>query len=131
MTQRNIQTLKYAMVTLAVTATAVLAPYTSVRADNKTVITLPKPLGDAADKLRQVSNNPFPGVFGNLFNFVFSIVFILAVLALIVSGLRYITAYGSEAYMKKAKNNLYYAILGLIVVILAYTIAATINAFLT
>jgi len=74
-----------------------------------------------------VSNSPL-NTFVNLFNFVLGVAFGLAVLSIIISGVRYIVSYGNDEYMKKAKNNLFYAVLGLVIIILAYTIAATINA---
>ncbi|MFC1640784.1 hypothetical protein ACFL2D_01900 [Patescibacteria group bacterium] len=71
------------------------------------------------------------GLFANAFTFAFGAIIGVALLAVIISGIRYITSYGSPAYMEKAKNGLFYAILGLVFVILSYTIFATINLILT
>lgn len=116
--------LKKFLASITVTSTLfmlAMATAPKAHADTKFTIKLPQPLV-------ATSNSPFPGVFTNIFNYVFGITFTLAVLALIVSGIRYIASYGNDAYMKKAKNNLFYAILGLVIVILAYTITLTISA---
>lgn len=53
-----------------------------------------------------------------------------AVLFLIVGGFRYITSAGNEDLVEDAKRTMTYAIMGLVVVLLAFVIAATINSFL-
>ena len=51
---------------------------------------------------------------------------LLAVVVLIVGGVRYILAAGNEKAVGAAKNTIIYAIIGLIVIIVAYVIVNTI-----
>lgn len=53
-----------------------------------------------------------------------------AVLFLIIGGFRYVTSAGNEDFVEDAKRTMTYAIFGLIIVLLAFVIAATINSFL-
>lgn len=87
-------------------------------------VNLPTPL------LSNVTNDVNTVVFTGIFNFVFLMIGSLAVIAIIVSGIRYATSYGNPERMEKAKRNLTFAVIGLIVVLLGYTIAATINTVL-
>jgi len=50
-----------------------------------------------------------------------------AVLMLIIGGFRYITSAGNETQADAAKSTMTYAIMGLVFVLLAFVIAATIN----
>jgi len=56
----------------------------------------------------------------------------VAILALIYGGARYIIAAGNEKEVEKAKEVIKYSVIGLVLVILSFTIASTINnIFLT
>lgn len=50
------------------------------------------------------------------------IVGILAVVMIIYSGIRYITAHGDKGQVESAKNTLIYSIVGLVIAIVAYAI---------
>lgn len=76
--------------------------------------------------LQPVTSNAY-STFTNIFNFIFGMAFALVVLALIANGIRYIAAFGNEEQVEKAKNGVYYSIMGLVLLIISYTIAATIN----
>lgn len=50
------------------------------------------------------------------------IVGILAVVMIIYSGIRYITAHGDKGQVESAKNTLIYSVVGLVIAIVAYAI---------
>jgi len=50
----------------------------------------------------------------------------IAFLMLVISGVRFVVAYGNDEAVGKAKNEAMYAIIGLIIALLAYTIVAII-----
>ena len=51
----------------------------------------------------------------------------MAFLFLVVAGVRYITAYGDEEAAGNAKNQAIYAVVGLVIALLSYTIVAIIT----
>ena len=62
-----------------------------------------------------------------LYNFLLSIVGIVAVMMLIIGGMRYITAAGNSAAISDAKDIIQNAIFGLLLAILSWVFIATIN----
>lgn len=62
-----------------------------------------------------------------LYNFLLSIVGILAVIMLIIGGMRYITAAGSGGSVTGAKESIRDALLGLILALMSWVIVSTIN----
>lgn len=56
--------------------------------------------------------------------------FSVAVMILIVGGFRYITSAGNESQAEAAKETITKAIIGLVVILLAYVIVSTINNLL-
>ncbi len=63
----------------------------------------------------------------NIIKFILGITGLVAILAIIIGGLRYIMSSGNEGMMTGAKNTILYAIIGLVIVILAYTIVSVID----
>jgi len=59
---------------------------------------------------------------GNILNFLFSWVLVIATIAVIIAGYQYMTSGGSPEQMQKAKTNLTWIIVGLAAVILAKAI---------
>lgn len=55
-----------------------------------------------------------------ILNLLFTVVIIAAVIALMWGGLKYIMAGGNEDQVKEAKNLIFYAIIGLVVAIMAF-----------
>lgn len=55
----------------------------------------------------------------------------VAVLFLIIGGLQYITASGNEKRAGAAKNTILYAVIGLIIILLAYVVVAFLKQNLT
>ncbi|MBQ6486431.1 hypothetical protein IJI76_01725 [Candidatus Saccharibacteria bacterium] len=62
------------------------------------------------------------GVFGRITNVILLIVGIISVVMLIYGGLRYILSGGDSKKVTDAKNTILYAIIGLIISLLAYAI---------
>ncbi|MFC1721955.1 Mbov_0395 family pilin-like conjugal transfer protein [Patescibacteria group bacterium] len=66
---------------------------------------------------------------GNVTNWTLGIAGSLAVLFIIISGIRYVTSAGNQQLQESAKKNLTYAIIGLVIIVLAFVITnAVINA---
>lgn len=61
-------------------------------------------------------------VFTNILDIVYFVIGIVAVIVIIFAGIRYSTSAGNAANVTKAKNALVYAIVGLVVVLLAFVI---------
>ena len=76
--------------------------------------------------LKPVTDNAL-SVFSNIYSFAFGMAIALATLALIANGIRYIAAFGNEDQIEKARKGLLYSIIGLAILILAYTIASTVD----
>ncbi|MBQ3274922.1 hypothetical protein IJH46_00675 [Candidatus Saccharibacteria bacterium] len=58
----------------------------------------------------------------NIINYILYVAGILAVVMIIVSGLKMTMSAGDAGAVQKAKNTLIYSVIGLIIVILAYAI---------
>lgn len=63
-----------------------------------------------------------PGTADNVINTTIGIVGLLAVIFIIVGGFQYITSSGDAAKATKAKNTILYAVIGLVIALLAYAI---------
>jgi cytochrome bd-type quinol oxidase subunit 2 len=70
--------------------------------------------GDAAQKLNDLIRQ--------IINFLSAIVGVVAVIMIIVGGLRYITSGGNDSNVTGAKNTILYAVIGLVIVALAQLI---------
>ena len=78
------------------------------------------------DKVRP-DNAPFVELIASILDSALLIAGGLAVIALIYSGIMYFTAYGDEAKAKLAKRNATWAIIGIVVIVLSYTLVAFIS----
>ena len=67
----------------------------------------------------------------NILNWVLGIAGSVALLMLIAGGVMYATAAGSEEKLKSAKKTVLYAILGVVIVILSYSMIKVLHAILT
>lgn len=70
---------------------------------------------------------------GNILTAVYMIAGIVAVIVIIIGGIRYTTSNGDAAGVKSAKNTILYAVVGLIVIIMAsaitqFTIQGTVGS---
>ncbi len=64
----------------------------------------------------------FPTIVGQIVNALLYVLGAVAVIVIIIAGILFATASGDPALITKAKNTLLYAVIGLIVAILAYAI---------
>lgn len=71
------------------------------------------------------------GVVGGIIDFLLLIGGALLVIAIIYSGIMYITSGGDQSKAETAKKNLIWAITGLVVALLVYVIIALLNNILT
>jgi hypothetical protein len=76
----------------------------------------------SAGHLPQASPNQ--GEVSTILSIVFGIIGALALLMIVVSGLRYITSAGNPEKTSKAKNGIVYAIVGLVIAVSAEAIVA-------
>ena len=68
------------------------------------------------------SGADLPSIAKTVVNTMLFIVGILAVIMIIFSGIRYITAHGDKGQVESAKNTLIYSIVGLVIAIIAYAL---------
>jgi hypothetical protein len=85
---------------------------------------LPSCSGDAADTVlcKDKDKKKFNDVVQTIVNTLLFILGAVCVIVIIIAGITYTTSGGDAALVTKAKNTLLYAIVGLIVAILAYPI---------
>lgn len=76
---------------------------------------------ESVDGLAKSADDP-SGLVKNVINFMLYLVGILSVAFLIWGGIRYTTSAGDSNKVTSAKNTIMYAVIGLIVAILAYAI---------
>lgn len=62
------------------------------------------------------------GVAGNVINTVLGVLAVVAVIAIILGALQYMTSQGDPQKVKTAKNTITYAVMGLVIAILAFAI---------
>ena len=86
-----------------------------------------------------MAQNLVPGTIGNISNivqviqaiirFILLLAFIIAFIMLLVGGIRWILAGGDEKSVEKARNTITAALIGLVVVLVAYAIIRLVEAF--
>lgn len=76
------------------------------------------------------STNTFEDVLYDISFYVFGFLAALAILVIVIAGIMYITAGGDETRIDNAKKWLLYAIIGLIVSLLAYVIVYAVGQLL-
>lgn len=62
------------------------------------------------------------GLFQTIVNIMLFIVGAVAVIMLIIGGIRYVTSAGDQTHVTAAKNTILYAIVGIVVAVLAYAV---------
>ncbi len=62
-----------------------------------------------------------------LMNWLLAILGFIAIIAFVISGMQYLTAAGDEGLAERAKSNLKYSIIGIIVALSGYIIIVTIS----
>lgn len=71
-----------------------------------------------------------PQLLLNILNFLLQMFGIVAIIALLVSGIFYLTAFGDEDRIKTAKQGMTYSIIGIVVVLSGMIIIRTISGVL-
>lgn len=114
------------MVIVALSPVAMaLAGGSVVYADNKEDVCAGiKATGGSCDSSSDLTTKTIPTVIKTMLFFVG----ILAVIMIIFSGIRYITAHGDKAQIQGATQTLIYSIVGLVVAILAYAIVSFVTS---
>lgn len=79
-------------------------------------------IGGNQDQLHNVVNADAGTLVANILNAVYLWAGILCVIVIVVSGLMYATSGGEAAKITKAKNAIFGAVIGIVVIILAYAI---------
>ena len=68
------------------------------------------------------SSDGLPNAVINIINVIIGLIGIVAVIFIIVGGVRYMTSIGDAGKVKKARDTILYAVIGLIICILAFAI---------
>ncbi len=71
------------------------------------------------------------GVFQTITNVMLFLIGAISVIMLIIGGIRYTTSNGNTSQVEQAKNTIMYAIIGLIVAILAYAVVKFVTSTFT
>lgn len=79
-------------------------------------------VGKTAGATGCVGNNSLDGIVKTVINVMSMIVGIIAVIMIIIGGIKYVTSSGDSNNVNSAKNTILYAIIGLVVVALAQVI---------
>lgn len=133
MKKNIIKILALIIIALNLGATVVFAETQGAAQDFKQSViprpsTLPGPNGDnsANDALRKtLVSNVLPKIAVILIGSVAS----LSLVFLIIAGVRFATAYGNDETVQKAKKQAIYAIVGLIISLMSYTIVTIVSNF--
>jgi len=79
--------------------------------------------GNAGSKVCQAKNNDDVfTIMKNVINILLTVVGIVAVIMIIVGGIKYITSAGDSSGVSSAKNTILYAVVGLVVALMAFAI---------
>lgn len=84
----------------------------------------------AALPLEPVTMKPMASLISSLLNTILAIVAGLGILFLIIGGIRYIRSWGDSDQMEKAKNMITYVVIGLVVILVSYSVIATLDTII-
>lgn len=123
---QRIVTVHFAIVALVVAGAVGVSPVafaaltTGTGCDTTTAVTLEG--GTKCAQPTKVADNLTGqgGIFATVANILLFLVGAIAVIMLIIGGLRYVTSNGQDANVTGAKNTIMYAIIGIVVAFLAY-----------
>jgi amino acid transporter len=93
-------------------------------------VAIPAFAATATDKVTEGIDNvggkdntvPLDTFIANIINILLFVIGAVAVIMIIIGGIRYVTSNGDQAQVKGAKDTILYSIIGLVVAILAYAI---------
>ena len=105
----------------------------------KKLIPLAAPITALSLPAAAMAQNLVPGTIGNISNivqviqaiirFILLLAFIIAFIMLLVGGIRWILAGGDEKSVEKARNTITAALIGLVIVLVAYAIIRIVEVF--
>lgn len=79
----------------------------------------------------QLPNTPIETILLNLMRWLFGIFGFLAIITFIIAGIQYFMAAGNPETAKKAKQNIIYSIIGILIALSGFIIITAISNFLT
>ena len=83
----------------------------------------PKAPGNAsASSVCKASGDSASAMIGNVINVSLTVLGMISVLMIVIGGIRYTTSNGDSSALKGAKDTILYAVVGLVVAIMAYAI---------
>ena len=96
---------------------------TTLAPQSASAITVFKECGAQADSAVCKSQNDYARkIIKNVINTALIVLGMIAVLMIVIGGIRYTTSNGNSSQIKEAKDTIMYAIIGLVVAILSYSI---------
>ncbi len=113
---KNTKVLMSALVGVGVATAALFVPSNPVFADSKTEVM------NGINQTGSGSNTDIPGLIAAVVNFLSFVVGALSVIMVIYGGFRYVTSGGDSGKVSGAKNTIVYALIGLLIVVLAQVI---------
>ncbi len=122
--KRIIQSLLAVCAVMALAVVPVVASTTSVSATPQEEICKGSGGDWVGDKCtnKNAPANDLSGFIKNIINTILYVLGAIAVIMIIIGGIRYVTSGGDAAGVKGAKDTILYAIVGLVVAIMAYAI---------
>lgn len=106
----------------AAVATAAEQPYCAAGASCLAVLTVSDGASTARGAGVPTQLTGTGGVFTSVVNVLLFVIGAVAVIMIIIGGIRYVTSNGDQTHVKAAKDTIMYSIIGLVVAILAYAI---------
>ena len=82
-------------------------------------------------QISEPTNKPIADILADLVDWLLSLVGIIAVAMIIIGGVLYLTAGGSERQLEMAKKTLIYTVIGLLICGISYVIVKTVAEILT
>jgi TRAP-type C4-dicarboxylate transport system permease small subunit len=78
--------------------------------------------GQTSDVCTSLANDKAPDMVKDIINTMLFVLGIIAVIMIIIGGIRYVVSAGDSSAITAAKNTILYAVIGLVVAILAFAI---------
>lgn len=122
MTTYKITSIRFMLFLVGVVATMLLLPAVTSAAP---VDVLPACGGAESNVVCQGGAGTDTSVYGllkNVINLLLTVIGIIAVITIIVAGIRYVTSGGDGPQTKSARDTILYAVVGLVVAVLAFAI---------
>ncbi len=105
------------------TLPVLLSPFVAGAAPNEGLISAQANINAIGTAIGSDSEADLPLVVGNLINVLLSVLGIIFVVLVVYAGFLYLTAQGDEKKVTKAKDILARAVIGLVIIIAAYSIS--------